>query len=94
MGGSCERSAARLRADRFLARIDAHLPLLPDAWARLRFLDRQIEGWEHRYARFLSSEGRSEPAAESAGDAPHATDFLLTITGLAHRRSAIAITAG
>jgi hypothetical protein len=77
------------RADRFLCRIDAHLPILPDDRARRVFLDRQIEGWQARYARFLATEGASEPAANCA-DPPHAADFLLTITALAARRGAFA----
>jgi hypothetical protein len=77
------------RASRFLARVDAHLPTLCDDAARRAFLDRQLEGWEHRYARFLATEGASEFATDTH-DPPHAADFLLTITALAARRSALA----
>jgi hypothetical protein len=73
------------RSSRFFGRIDAYLPALPDDEARRMFLDRQIEGWERRYSRFLASDGASEPAADPA-DPPHAADFLLTIEGLARRR--------
>jgi hypothetical protein len=73
------------RPSRFFGRIDAYLPALPDDEARRMFLDRQIEGWECRYSRFLASDGASEPAADPA-DPPHAADFLLTIEGLARRR--------
>jgi len=76
------------RATRFIARMDAHLPTLPDDAARRIFLDRQLDGWEHRYARFVATEGCSEPAAVSA-DPPQAADFLLTIIGLAARRGAL-----
>jgi hypothetical protein len=76
------------RASRFIARVDAHLPTLSDDAARRAFLDRQLEGWEHRYARFLATEGASEPASDPA-DPPQAADFLLTITALAARRSAL-----
>jgi hypothetical protein len=76
------------RSTRFLRRIDAYLPRLPDNRARRRFLDRQIAGWEHLYARFLVSAGASEPSICPA-DPPQAADFLLTITGLARRRGAI-----
>jgi hypothetical protein len=76
------------RAMRFIARTDAHLPTLPDDAARRIFLDRQLDGWERRYARFVASEGCSEPAAVPA-DPPQAADFLLTIIGLATRRCAL-----
>jgi aminoglycoside phosphotransferase (APT) family kinase protein len=76
------------RAARFIARLDAHLPTLRDDATRRAFLDRQLEGWEHRYARFLATEGASEPAADPA-DPPQAADFLLAITALAARRSAL-----
>jgi hypothetical protein len=77
------------RAARFLARLDRHLALLADEPARSGFLDRQLEGWEHRYARFVATEGASEPVCDPA-DPPQASDFLLTIAGLATRRSALA----
>jgi hypothetical protein len=66
--------------------MDAHLPTLPDDAARRIFLDRQLDGWERRYARFVATEGCSEPAAVSADQA---ADFLLTIIGLAARRCAL-----
>ena len=56
--------------------------------ARRVFLDGQLEGWEHRYARFVAKQGASEFAA-SASDPPQAADFLLTISALAARRSAL-----
>jgi hypothetical protein len=75
------------RANRFLARLDVQLPIIADPLARRAFLDRQIEGWERRYARFIATDGASEPVANPA-DPPQAADFLLTITGLAARRGA------
>lgn len=82
--------AAKLpdRAMRFLARLDRHLPTLADQAARRAFLDRQLEGWQQRYARFIATEGESEPVIIPA-DPPQAADFLLTITGLMARRSAL-----
>jgi hypothetical protein len=74
---------------RFLRRVDAHLPDLHDDRARRDFLDRQIEGWQVRYARFLATDGASEPVA-NCSDPPHAADFLLTIAALATRRCALA----
>ena len=53
------------RASRFIARVDAHLPTLSDDAARRAFLDRHLEGWEQRYARFLATEGASEPPGGS-----------------------------
>jgi hypothetical protein len=76
------------RVTRFIARVDAHLPTLADDAARRAFLDLQLEGWERRYARFVASDGDSEPMIDAA-DPPQAADFLLTITGLAARRIAL-----
>jgi hypothetical protein len=76
------------RAARFVARVDDYLPRLGNAAARRAFLQAQIEAWERRYARFIASEGRSEVVTDAA-DPPAATDFLLTITGLAARKSAL-----
>jgi hypothetical protein len=76
------------RTRRFLARLDAHLPSLADPASRRAFLDRQIDGSEHRYARFLATDGASEPTAD-ATDPPQAADFLLTIMGLATRRNSL-----
>jgi hypothetical protein len=76
------------RATRFIDRIDAHLPTLKDAAARRDFLEQQLDGWERRYARFLATEGDCEPVT-AANDPPQAADFLLTITELAARRSAL-----
>jgi hypothetical protein len=76
------------RATRFMARVDAHLPTLADDGERRAFLDRQLEGWEHRYACFIATDGASE-FASSRADPPQATDFLLTITSLAARRVAL-----
>jgi hypothetical protein len=77
------------RTTRFLARLDDHLPSLADNAARRAFIDRQLAGWECRYAGFVASGGASEPVADPA-DPPQAADFLLTITGLAARRGALA----
>lgn len=76
------------RSQRFLARLDAHLPTIADPVARRIFLDRQLGGWEHRYARFIATDGASEPVIDAA-DPPQAADFLLTIMGLASRRNAL-----
>jgi hypothetical protein len=76
------------RASRFIGRVDAHLRTLADDGKRRAFLDRQLDGWEHRYACFIATGGASEFAASRA-DPPQAADFLLTIIGLAARRSAL-----
>lgn len=76
------------RTARFIARLDGYLLALADDATRCAFLDRQLEGWEHRYARFVATEGASEPIANPA-DPPQAADFLLTITALASRRDAL-----
>ena len=76
------------RASRFLSRLDEHLRMLADDAARRAFLFRQQAGWEHRYARFVATDGASEVAASPA-DPPQAADFLITITGLAARRIAL-----
>jgi hypothetical protein len=76
------------RVTRFIARVDAYLPTLKNDAARRTFLDRQLDGWERRYAHFLATEGESEPVTTFA-DPPQAADFLLTLTGLASRRNAL-----
>ena len=76
------------RTSRFIARVDAYLPTLADDGERRAFLDRQLDGWERRYACFIATDGASEFAGNRA-DPPQATDFLLTITGLAARRIAL-----
>ncbi|SRR5713101_6620629 len=76
------------RATRFLSRLDAYLPTLANDATRQAFLDRQLAGWEHRYARFISTEGASEPVSNPA-DPPQAADFLLTIAALAARHNAL-----
>jgi hypothetical protein len=88
--GAAARTAGHRsdRTRRFLARLDAHLPSLADPASRRAFLDRQIDGWEQRYARFLATDGASEPTADAA-DPPQAADFLLTIMGLATRRNSL-----
>jgi hypothetical protein len=83
-----ERCCSVDRTSRFIVRVDTYLPTLPDDAARRAFLDGQLEGWEHRYARFVATQGASEFAA-SAGDPPQAADFLLTLSALAARRSAL-----
>ena len=77
------------RTARFIARLDGYLLTLADDAARCAFLDRQLEGWEYRYSRFVATEGASEPTADPANP-PQAADFLLTITVLAARRDALA----
>ena len=76
------------RSARFLARVDDYVPRLTGAAARRAFLQRQIEAWEARYTRFIASEGRSEVVV-AAADPPDATDFVLTISGLAARRASV-----
>jgi hypothetical protein len=77
------------RTARFVARLDGYLLTLADDAARRAFLDRQLEGWEYRYSRFVATEGASEPTADRSNP-PQAADFLLTITVLAARRDALA----
>ena len=84
---SAATSRAADRTTRFIARVDAHLATLADHAARRAFLDRQLEGWERRYAGFMATEGEAEPTADPT-DPPQAADFLLTITALAARRDA------
>jgi hypothetical protein len=74
------------RAARFLARLDDHLRSLSDPSARRAFLARQQAGWEHRYARFVTTSGASEPVTDPTNP-PQAADFVATITGLAARRT-------
>jgi hypothetical protein len=79
---------ARGRVQRFLRRVDRYLDALDDDARRRGFLDRQVDDWERRYARFLATDGVSEPVCDPA-DPPHAADFLLTIAALAKRRNSL-----
>jgi hypothetical protein len=76
------------RGARFLARLDTHLSTLSNDSARATFIDRQLEGWQRRYGRFIATQGASEPVTDCA-DPPHAADFMLAITALAARRKAL-----
>jgi hypothetical protein len=71
------------RADRFLDCVDHELADMEPA-ARDAFLSRLIDQWEHRYATWRRTEGASEQCAYRH-DPIDATDFLLTLTGLAAR---------
>lgn len=71
------------RVDRFLQRLDAALATLPES-ERRPWLIKVIDGLNWRYARFLCTEGESEPAY-SVDDPPHCTDFLLMICGASQR---------
>src|SRR5262245_4607395 len=51
------------RASRFIARVDAHLPTLANDGDRRAFLDRQLDGWEHRYAWTMADDNRSLSSA-------------------------------
>src|SRR5437016_1379114 len=73
------------RTGRYLERLDRHLGTLAGERARRAFLDAQIAVWEGRYARFVASDGASEPPGE--WPPPQAADFLLTIAALAERRA-------
>lgn len=72
------------RADRFLARVDVHLPTLGTKLARKQFLENQVRFWERSYALFLETEGASENN-ESDPDPVMASDYMLTIAGLQQR---------
>jgi hypothetical protein len=83
---------AASRADRFLARIDAALPAMTPAEQR-KFLYHLIAGWEERYRDFIRTGGKSEHYTGSR-DPVSASDFTLTLAGLAARRAAIAKAGG
>jgi hypothetical protein len=76
------------RDERFLARLDTHIAMLATDAARAAFIEGQLEAWQRRYARFIATQGASEPVTDAA-DPPQAADFLLTIAALAARRKAI-----
>jgi len=86
MTTASDNSAPTARVQRFLRRVDDYLAALDDEAGRRSFLDRQVEGWEARYSRFLATDGACEPARDSA-DPVQAADFLLTIAALARRRN-------
>src|SRR3989442_12347664 len=77
------------RAAGLWPRLDRHLVTLADHTSRRGFLDRQLAGWEHRYARFLATDGASEPEAGDAADPPQASHFVRTPAGIAAPRGAL-----
>jgi len=86
IGCASSETEPSTRALRFMRRIDAHLPTLPDDRARRVFLVRQLDEWQRRYARFLVTEGGSMKG--DGAEPPQAADFLLTIAALATRHGA------
>jgi hypothetical protein len=82
------RDQAQTRVQRFLRRINDHLAALDNDGFKRGFLDRQVNGWEARYSRFLATDGACEPVRDPA-DSVQAADFLLTIAALAKRRTAL-----
>lgn len=77
------------RTAKFLARVDAHLPTLPDAAARRSFLAQQAAAWQFRYERFVMTGGESEAVTDTENP-PQAADFLMTILALSTRHEAVA----
>ena len=69
------------RTARYMARVAAHLPALPDDDARREFISAEIHKWEERYLRFSATEGDSHRCGDGA-DQPSAFDFTETITAL------------
>jgi hypothetical protein len=69
------------RTARYMARVTAHLPLLPDDTARHDFISREIDKWEERYARFMQAEGESLRRGDGPSQ-PTAFDFVETIAAL------------
>ncbi len=76
MGSNCPS-----RTTRYMRRVEAHLPSLADDGARNAFVSREIERWELRYARFISTEGCSNRIGDGI-DQPSAFDFTETIAAL------------
>ena len=70
------------RADRFFDRVDRELASIEP----VGFLCRLIEHWEHRYAIWQQTEGESERSTDPCNPIS-AEDFVLTLAGLAARRS-------
>jgi hypothetical protein len=66
---------------RYLARVDAHLPTLPDDGARVAFLNNEMSKWDARYENFGA---RVEAGAKVDPDV-QAADFIVTIADLRTR---------
>lgn len=80
------------RAERYFARLDAHLASLPDDDARMELLEAQREKFEWEYGRFLRAIGREgeeglgeERSEQISLSGPDAFDYVLTIAGLSER---------
>jgi hypothetical protein len=75
------KGASPSRTDRYLTRVEAHLPALANNAARRDFISREMDKWEERYARFIATEGESHRTSDGP-DQPSAFDFVETITAL------------
>jgi hypothetical protein len=78
--------ASPSRTDRYLTRVETHLPALKTDAARHDFIAREIDKWEERYARFIETEGESHRRGDGSGQ-PTAFDFVETLTALGAMQS-------
>lgn len=69
------------RTDRYLARVLAHLPTLADDAARRKFLSREFDRWDQRYATFTARVDCGR--IELTGDHATAFDYVDTIGEIA-----------
>lgn len=69
------------RTERYLARVTAHLPTIPDVPLRQQFISQEIEKWEQRYARFIETQGLSHRRSDATTE-PCAFDFVETLAAL------------
>jgi hypothetical protein len=64
-----------------MTRVKALLPALASDAARRNFISCEIDKWEERYTRFVTTEGESHRPSD-APDQPTAFDFVETLTAL------------
>src|SRR5688572_28268909 len=81
-----EKRTSPSRTDRYIARIETHLPALTNDAARRDFISREIDKWEERYARFIETGGESHRQGDGPGQ-PTAFDFVETLAALGARQS-------
>jgi hypothetical protein len=80
-----EKRGSPSRTDRYIARIQTHLPGLKNDAARRDFIS-DDDKWEERYARFIETEGESHRRGDGPGQ-PTAFDFVETLAALGATQS-------
>jgi len=76
-----QTETASSRTERYMARVNTHLPALANDAARRHFISCEIDKWEERYTRFIASGGESHRLHDPS-DQPTVFDFVETLAAL------------